>query len=150
MILISLQLVHAVSFATLNSDIMLNSEMSNRIKLTIIKTGESIELDQRRVQIRENKNGLMALSYVAPIFEAMGLEDFFDNIDSSGKLTMNIGGTGDVNVNFRGIVEGREKNFSKNIDHKILLLEEPKCHRSAEYVPIKRSSTFRPRGKISK
>ena len=128
---------------------MLSSEISNKIRITINRTGESIELDQRRVQIRENKNGLMALSYIAPIFEAMGLEDFFDNIDSSGKLTMNIGGTGDVNVNFRGIIEGRGKNFSRNIDHKILLLEEPKCHKPSEYIPVKRTSKFRPRGKIS-
>ena len=56
---------------------MLSSQISNKIKLTVIKTGESIEIDQRRVQIRENKNGLMALSYIAPIFEAMDLEDFF-------------------------------------------------------------------------
>ena len=128
---------------------MLSSEISNKIIITINKTGESIELNQRRVQIRENKNGLMALSYIAPIFEAMGLEDFFDNMDSSGKLTMNIGGTGDVNVNFRGIIEGRGKNFSRNIDHKILLLEEPKCHKPSEYIPVKRTSKFRPRGKIS-
>ena len=128
---------------------MLSSEISNKIRITINKTGESIELDQRRVQIRENKNGLMALSYIAPIFEAMGLEDFFDNMDSSGKLTMNIGGTGDVNVNFRGIIEGRGKNFSRNIDHKILILEEPKCHKPSEYIPVKRTSKFRPRGKIS-
>ena len=128
---------------------MLSSEISNKIRLTIIKTGESIDMDQRRVQIRENKNGLMALSYIAPIFEAMDLEDFFENLDSSGKLTMNIGGTGDVNVNFRGIIEGREKNFSRNLDHKILLLEEPKCHKPTEYIPVKRTSKFRPRGKIS-
>lgn len=128
---------------------MISSEISNKIKLTINKTGESIELDQRRVQIRENQNGLMALSYIAPVFEAMDLEDFFDNVDSSGKLTMNIGGTGDVSVNFRGIIEGKGKNFSQNLDHKILLLEEPHCHKPGEYIPVKRSSKFRPRGKIS-
>ena len=91
----------------------------------------------------------MALSYIAPIFEAMDLEEFFDNLDSSGKLVMDIGGTGDVNVNFRGIIEGKGKNFSRNLDHKILLLEEPKCHKPMEYIPIKRTSKFRPRGKIS-
>lgn len=149
MIPILLQLVHAVSFAISSSDIMLSSEISNKIRLTIAKTGESIELDQRRAQIRENKNGLMALSYISPIFEAMELEDFFDNIDSSGKIIMNIGETGDVNVDFRGIIEGKEKNFSKNLDHKILLLEEPHCHKPGEYIPIKRSSKFRPRGRIS-
>ena len=44
---------------------MFNSEFSNYITLTNKKTKESIKLDQRRVKIRENENGLMAISYVA-------------------------------------------------------------------------------------
>ena len=120
---------------------MVNNEISNKILLTKQNTGESIELDQRRVQIRENKNGLMALSYIGPIFEVMDLENFFDNMDSSGKLIMNIGGTGDVGVNFRGVIEGKSKNFSQNLDHKILLLEE--------YIQVKRVSKFMPRGRFS-
>ena len=45
----------------------------------------------------------MDLCYIVPIFEIIDLEIFFfDNMDSSGKLTMGIGGTGDINVNFRG------------------------------------------------
>ena len=128
---------------------MFNSEISNTILLTKISNGECIELDQRRVQIRENKNGLMALSYIAPIFEAMDLENFFDTMDSSGKLTMNIGGTGDITVNFRGIIEGKEKNFPKNLDHKILLLEEGYCSKPGEYIQVKRVSKFMPRGRFS-
>ena len=62
---------------------------------------------------------------------------------------MNIGGTGDANVNFRGIIEGKGKNFSRNLDHKIILLEEPQCPTLGEFVQIKRSSKFRPRGRIS-
>jgi len=88
---------------------MPSSEISNKIKITIDKTSRSIELDQRRVQIRENQNGLMALSYIAPIFETMDLENFFDEVDSSGKLTMDIGATGEFGVNFRGIIEGKGK-----------------------------------------
>ncbi len=128
---------------------MLSSEITNKIRITNVKTKESIELDQRRVQIRENTNGIMALSYKAPLFETFDLEDFFDNLDSSGKLTMDIGGTGEFGVNFRGIIEGKDKNFSQNLDHKILLLEEHKCPKPGEYIQVKRSSKFVPRGKIS-
>jgi len=128
---------------------MVDSNISNKIILTKIKNGESIELDQRRVQIRENQNGIMAVSYIAPIFETMDLEDFFDSMDSSGKLTMDIGGTGEFGVNFRGIIEGKGKNFSQNLDHKILLLEEHHCPKPGEYIQVKRVSKFIPRGKIS-
>ena len=128
---------------------MVDSNISNKIILTKIKNGEFIELDQRRVQIRENQNGIMAVSYIAPIFETMDLEDFFDSMDSSGKLTMDIGGTGEFGVNFRGIIEGKGKNFSQNLDHKILLLEEHHCPKPGEYIQVKRVSKFIPRGKIS-
>ena len=128
---------------------MFSSEISNKIKITDIKTKEFIELDQRRIKIRENRNGLMAFSYKAPLFETMDLENFFDDLNSSGKLTVDIGGTGEFGVNFRGIIEGREKNFSQNLDHKILLLEEHHCPKPGEYIQVKRSSRFVPRGKIS-
>jgi hypothetical protein len=106
---------------------MFGDGFSNKIRITIIKTGESIELDQRRVKIRENQNGLMALSYVAPVFKAMDMENFFGEALSSEKLSMDIGDTGEFRVSFRGIIEGNEKNFPQNMDHKIILLQEPTC-----------------------
>lgn len=130
-------------------DMMYGNEISNKIRITNVKTREFIELDQRLVQIRENKNGLMAFSYKAPLFEMMDLEVFFDNLDSSGKLTVDIGGTGEFGVNFRGLIDGKEKNFSRNIDHKLILLENHKCPKPGEYIQVKRSSKFVPRGKIS-
>lgn len=63
---------------------MFNSEFSDKIKITK-KSGEYLEMDQRRVKIRENKNHLMALSYVAPLFDIMDLENFFDEVLSSEK-----------------------------------------------------------------
>ena len=104
---------------------MIDCEFSNKIKITK-NNGESIELDQRRVKIRENENGLMGMSYVALVFESMDLENFFDDVLSSENLMMDIGGTGDFKVSFRGIVEGKGKNFPQNLDHKIILLQEPK------------------------
>ena len=40
---------------------MFNSEISNKITLTKKKSDESIEIDQRRVHIRKNENGLMGV-----------------------------------------------------------------------------------------
>lgn len=128
---------------------MLGNEISNKIRITNVKTKEFIEIDQERVQIRENLNGLMAFSYKAPLFEMMDLEDFFDNLDSSGKLTVDIGGTGEFGVNFRGLIDGKERNYSQNLDHKLILLENHKCPKPGEYIQVKRTSKFVPRGKIS-
>ena len=135
----------AVSFATSDSDGML----SNYIVFTNNKTKKSIKLDQRRVKIRQNQNGLMALSYVGPIFEIMDLETFFSDLLTSEKLSMNIGGTGDAVVGFRGIIEGKNKNFPQNLDHKIILLQEPKCSDPREEVQITGFSKFKPKNKIS-
>ena len=52
---------------------MFDSQFSNYITLTRKRTNESIKLDQRRVKIRENKNGLMAISYVGPVFEIIDI-----------------------------------------------------------------------------
>ena len=76
------------------------------------------------------------------------LERFFDDVIASEKLNVDIGGTGDFGVSFRGIIEGKEKNFSQNIDHKILLLEEFKCPSRDDLKHIKRTSRFVPRGSI--
>lgn len=128
---------------------MFNSEISNKITLTKKKSNESIEIDQRRVHIRENKNGLMGVSYVAPIFEIMDLENFFDGVIGSEKLGMDIGGTGEFIVSFRGLVDGRGKNFPQNLDHKIILLQEPKCLDPRENIQITGFSRFKIKGKIS-
>ena len=105
---------------------MYDREFSNRIRITINNTGKSIELDQRRVHIREKPNGLMALSYVAPVFEAMDLDVFFGDALSSEKLSMDIGDTGAFPVSFRGIVTGKGKNIPNDFEHRIILLQEHK------------------------
>ena len=106
---------------------MFDSQFSNYVVLTNKKTNESIKLDQRRVKIRENENGLMAISYVGPVFEIMDLEIFFEDFLNSEKLNIDICGTGNSIVSFRGIIDGKGKNLPQNIDHKIILLQEPKC-----------------------
>lgn len=127
---------------------MLNSEFTNKITITK-KSGESLVIDQRRVKIRENQNGLMAISYVAPVFDVMDLDVFFEDVLSSEKLMMDISGTGEFKVSYRGIIEGKDKNFPQNLDHKIILLQEPTCLDNRENVQKTGFSKFKPRGKIS-
>lgn len=91
----------------------------------------------------------MAISYVAPVFDIMDLEIFFEDVISSEKLTLDIGDTGEVKVSYRGMVEGKGKNFPQNLDHKIILLQKPTCLDDRENVQITGFSKFKPRGKIS-
>ena len=128
---------------------MFGSEFSNKIAITKTKTRQSIELDERLVQIRQNQNGLMAVSYVAPVFEIMDVENFFDEVISSEKFTINIAETGETIVSYRGMVEGNNKNFPQNLDHKIILLQEPTCLDGRENVQLRGFSKFKPKGRIS-
>lgn len=113
--------------------------------MTKVRSGEKLQIEQKYVKIREGQNKVMAVSYQAPIYEIVELERFFEDFAPSEKIKFNIGGTGSVGVNFRGIIEGGQKNFSKNIDHKIILLEEYKCPKKDEYAIPKRSSRFVPK-----
>lgn len=129
--------------------VMFSNEFSNIITLTKIRNDESIEIDSRNVHIRQNQNGLMALSYVAPIFDIMDLEKFFDDVISSEMMALDIGGTGKSRVSYRGLVDGKGKNFPQNMDHRIILLQKPKFNDDRENVQIIGFSKFKPRGRIS-
>ena len=122
-----------------------DNEISPCITMTKVRSGEKLQIEQKYVKIREGQNKLMAVSYQAPIYEMVELERFFEDFAPSEKIKFNIGGTGSIGVNFRGIIEGGQKNFSKNIDHKIILLEEYKCPKKDEYAIPKRSSRFVPK-----
>lgn len=118
--------MHAASSAISDSGILIDVQFSDKIVIAKDGSNQSIELNQRMVKIRENERGLMALSYVAPVFEVMDLEDFFGDVLTGEKLLLNIGGAGDLAVSFRGIVEGKGKSLPQNLDHRIILLQEPK------------------------
>lgn len=122
-----------------------DNEISPYITMTKVRSDEKLQIEQKYVKIREGQNKLMAVSYQAPIYEMVELERFFEDFAPSEKIKFNIGGTGSIGVNFRGIIEGGQKNFSKNIDHKIILLEEYKCPKKDEYAIPKRSSKFVPK-----
>ena len=122
-----------------------DNEISPYITMTKVRSGEKLQIEQKYVKIREGQNKLMAVSYQAPIYEMVELERFFEDFAPSEKIKFNIGGTGSIGVNFRGIIEGGKKNFSYNIDHNIILLEEYKCPKKDEYAIPKRSSKFVPK-----
>ena len=128
---------------------MFDSEFSNYITLTNTKTNESIRLDQRKVRIRENQNGLMALSYLAPVFDIIDVEDFFDGFLTSEKLSMDISDTGEFTVAFRGIIEGKGKKLPQNLDHRIILLQGPSNWDSRMNVQLTGFSKFKLRNGMS-
>lgn len=121
---------------------MASSEIELYIKFTKISSGDSIKIEQRYVKLREGQNRIMTFSYKAPIFEMIEFERFFENTATSERINVDIGGTGDIGTQFRGIIEGKEKNYSQNIDHKILLLEEYKCPSKEDLKKIKPTSRF--------
>lgn len=121
---------------------MPNSEIDSYIKFTKINSGDSIKIEQQYVKLREGQNKIMTFSYKAPIFEMIEFERFFEDTPTSERINVDIGGTGDIGTQFRGIIEGKEKNYSQNIDHKILLLEEYKCPSKEDLKKIKPTSRF--------
>ena len=121
---------------------MASSEIESNIKFTKINSGDSIKIEQQYVKLREGQNKIMTFSYKAPIFEMNEFERFFEDMPTSERINVNIGGTGDIGAQFRGIIEGKEKNYSQNIDHKILLLEENKCPSKEDLKKVKPTSRF--------
>ena len=121
----------------------------NYIKITKKDSGESVEIHVDYVRIRETENKLMAFNVKAPLFETAEIERFFEGFNSSEKLMVNISATGNFGVNFRGLIEGKEKNFSQNMDHIIILLEEFRCPTKEDLKHVKRVSKFMPRGALN-
>ncbi len=119
---------------------MTSTSIGTKIKFKKVSDQEFIEIDQKYVTLREGTNKVMAFHYKAPIFETIEFERFFDNMQSSEKIIVNIGGTGGFGAHFRGLVEGKQKNYGQNINHLILYLEEYKCPKKEEIKQMKKSS----------
>lgn len=130
---------------------MPSSEIGDYVKFTKVGSEESIKVDQKYLSLRESSNKLMAFSIKAPIFETIEFERFFDGMSSSDKVKVNIGGTGGFGANFRGLVLGKENNYSQDISHFILYLEEYKCPKKEEIKKMGKSShRFNPKVKVAK
>ena len=90
-----------------------DNEISPYITMTKVRSGEKLQIEQKYVKIREGQNKLMAVSYQAPIYEMVELERFLKILPLLKKIKFNIGGTGSIGVNFRGIIEGGQKEFQQ-------------------------------------
>ena len=119
---------------------MTSSDIGDKIKFKKVSDGEFVEIEQEYVTLREGSNKVMAFHYRAPIFETIEFERFFEKLSSSDKIIVNIGGTGGFGAHFRGLVQGKQKNYSQNLNHLILYLEEYKCPKKEEREQMGKSS----------
>ena len=121
---------------------MPNSEISEYI--TFKRTnGEILKVNQKYVGIRARQDGTMAIHYKAPMEDTIEMEKFFDKFTNIEKLKMDIGDTGYIGVNYRGLIQGKSNVLPENYDYLVLLVEEFKCPKKEEYKNMKKSSKFR-------
>jgi hypothetical protein len=107
------------------------------------QSGETLKIYQKYVGIKARPDRTMAIHYKAPIENAIELEKFFENFSTIEKLKMDIGDTGFIGVNYRGLIAGKDKNLPEDYDYQVLLVEEFKCPKKEEYKNIKHMSRFR-------
>ncbi|ADC46948.1 hypothetical protein mru_1097 [Methanobrevibacter ruminantium M1] len=129
---------------------MEENEISPFFTIKKIREGDSIQLDQKYIKVRSNTDKVIAIHYKAPIERTIELEMFFEDYNPIERLNYNIGDTGWVGANFRGLIDGKDKSLPVDYDYKILLLEEYKCLSKVELKHVKRSSKFRPNYTIAK
>jgi len=123
---------------------MADTDISDYITLKKTKSGDTLSIEQKYVKVRSNTNKVLAIHYKAPMYLTAELEMYFDNFSTIDKLNLNIGDTGWIGVNYRGLIDGKANDLPEDYDYKILMLEEHKCPKP-EYRAVKRSSTFKPR-----
>ena len=124
---------------------MVENDISPCFVLKKIRDGEELRMDQKHIKIRMNSDKVMAIHYKAPMERTIELEMFFDKFNPIDRINYNIGGTGWVGANFRGIIDGKDDSLPVDYDYKILMLEEYKCPSKVELQYVKRSSKFRPK-----
>ena len=129
---------------------MENNEISPFFTIKKVRAGDSIKMDQKFIKVRSNTDKVIAVHYKAPIERTIELEMFFEDYDPIERLNYNIGDTGWVGANFRGLIDGKDKSLPIDYDYKILLLEEYKCPTKVELKNLKRSSKFRPNFTLAK
>ena len=108
-----------------------------------VREGDELKMDQKFLKIRMNSNKVMAIHYKAPMERTIELEMFFENFNPIDRINYDIGGTGWVGANFRGLIDGKDDSLPVDYDYKILMLEEYKCPTRVELKNLKRSSKFR-------
>lgn len=124
---------------------MVESDINPFFTIKKLREGDELQMDQKYIKIRSNTDKVIAIHYKAPIERTIELEMFFENFNTIDRINYDIGGTGWVGANFRGLIDGKDSSLPVDYDYKILLLEEYKCLSKVELKHVKRSSKFRPR-----
>ena len=123
---------------------MPDNEINPFFTIKKVRGGEELKMDQKFIKIRMNSNKVMAIHYKAPMERTIELEMFFEKFNPIDRINYDIGGTGWVGANFRGLIDGKDDSLPIDYDYKILMLEEYKCPTKVELKEMKRSSKFRP------
>jgi len=69
------------------------------------KSEEKLEVDDEHVTIQSRTGGTVVVNFKGSESELMDIRDFFNGVHEVEPLTVNIGGTGEVDHYFRGISE---------------------------------------------
>ena len=123
---------------------MSDNEINPFFTIKKVREGDELKMDQKFIKIRMNSNKVMAIHYKAPMERTIELEMFFEEFNAIDRINYDIGGTGWVGANFRGLIDGKDDSLPIDYDYKILMLEEYKCPTKVELKSMKRSSKFRP------
>ena len=123
---------------------MSDNEINPFFTIKKVREGDELKMDQKFIKIRMNSNKVMAIHYKAPMERTIELEMFFEEFNAIDRINYDIGGTGWVGANFRGLIDGKDDSLPIDYDYKILMLEEYKCPTKVELREMKRSSKFRP------
>ena len=122
---------------------MPKSDINPFFTIKKVREDDELKMDQKFIKIRMNSNKVMAIHYKAPMERTIELEMFFENFNPIDRINYDIGGTGWVGANFRGLIDGKDDSLPVDYDYKILMLEEYKCPTKVELKNLKRSSKFR-------
>ena len=123
---------------------MPGSDINPFFTIKKVREGDELKMDQKFIKIRMNSNKVMAIHFKAPMERTIELEMFFEDFNPIDRINYDIGGTGWVGANFRGLIDGKDDSLPVDYDYKILMLEEYKCPTRVELKNLKRSSKFRP------
>ena len=89
--------------------------------------GLHYEIDQKYVGLKMKENNILSFNFRVPGELKDEVVAYFKRFKLGEPIMVDIGGTGDTTVSFRGIIDGKGKNLPQNLDHKIILLQEPTC-----------------------
>ncbi len=123
---------------------MASSEISSLIRIRKKSNHNEVTMQEEYARLRMNTDGTMAFHYKAPLYLTAELERFFENSNGYEKLELDIGDTGWIGVNYKGLIDGKDPNLDPEFEYKILLLQEFKCPSKEAIKFMPKSSKFKP------